>query len=87
MKNIGYTICIVTVAVALSAWSGDLAWKGTDLAAWTVCSNSIRSFAVSDEGLVAKMSDWRDACIETVLPSPIAVGEPNLTARILHHIG
>lgn len=74
MKNIGYTICIVTVAVALSAWSGDLAWKGTDLAAWTVCSNSIRSFAVSDEGLVAKMSDWRDACIETVLPSPIAVG-------------
>ena len=74
MKNIGYTICIVTVAVALSAWSGDLAWKGTDLAAWTVCSNSIRSFAISDEGLVAKMSDWCDACIETVLPSPIAVG-------------
>ena len=49
-------------------------WEGERLCAWTNDMTSIRSFRVTDEGLEARMSDWRDSCIMAKFDLPIPVG-------------
>ena len=64
---------ILAVSAAVSEPQSRV-WKGTALADWTRCTNSIRSFALTDEGLVVKMSNWRDACVEVAFNPPLELG-------------
>ena len=65
---------VFAVALSVAAHGGDFSWKGAALSAWTNETNSIRSYELTEDGLVVRMAHWRDACIAVDFADPPAPG-------------
>jgi len=69
-----FAAAVFAVALSVAAHGGDFSWKGAALSAWTNETNSIRSYELTEDGLVVRMAHWRDACIAVDFADPPTPG-------------